>query len=136
MVVTVQKEVAQQIVAQPGRMSLLSVSVQLYGRPVIVEYVPSSSFYPQPKVGSAVVRIDVYERCALNVDEAAFFRIVRGGFSAPRKQLHNSLAQGLQIPPLEAAAVLERAGIEQRRRAETLSLGEWESVYRALAEKQ
>ena len=128
MVVMVQKEVAQAIVAQPGDMSLLSVSVQLYGKPSIVDYVPPRSFYPPPKVSSAIVRIEVYERPAVEEDVARFFDVVRGGFTAPRKQLHNSLAQGLKILPAEAAALLERAGISQKRRAETLSLEEWARV--------
>lgn len=135
MVVTVQREVARQIAARPGRMSLLSVGVQLYGRPEIVAYVPASSFYPRPKVNSAVLRVHVYERPLLQVDEAAFFRVVRGGFAAPRKQLHNSLAQGLDMLPRDAAAVLEKAGISPKRRAATLGLEEWHRVYSALAEE-
>ena len=131
MVVTLQKEVAQAIVAPPGKMSLLSVSVQLYGKPAIVDYVPAQSFYPPPKVDSAIVRIDLYERPRVAVaDEAKFFKVVRGGFSAPRKQLRNSLAQGLEMAPGEAAALLEEVGISQKRRAETLSLEEWARVYR------
>lgn len=131
MVVTLQKEVAQAIVALPGKMSLLSVSVQLYGNPAIVCYVPARSFYPPPKVDSAIVRIDSYERSPV-ADEAKFFSVVRGGFSAPRKQLRNSLAQGLKMAPGEAAALLEEAGISQKRRAETLSLEEWARLYRGL----
>ncbi len=132
MVVTVQKEVAQAIVAQPGDMSLLSVSVQFYGKPSIVDYVPPRSFYPAPKVDSAIVRIEVYDRPAVGVGDVAwFFEVVRSGFAAPRKQLHNSLAQGLKILPAEAAALLERVGISQKRRAETLRLDEWALLCRA-----
>ena len=122
MVITIQKEVAQAIVAPPGKMSLLSVSVQFYGKPTIVDYVPPQSFYPPPKVDSAIVRIDIYERPQVAV--------VRGGFSAPRKQLRNSLALGLEIAPREAAALLEEAGIGPKRRAETLSLEDGAGVYR------
>lgn len=134
MVVTLQKEVAQAIVAPPGKMSLLSVSVQFYGRPAIVDYVPARSFYPRPKVDSAIVRIDLYDHPAAAVDdEAKFFSVVRSGFSAPRKQLHNSLAQGLDISSGDAAALLEEAGISQKRRAETLSVEEWAKVYRVFS---
>lgn len=137
MVITVQKEVAQAIVAQPGKMGILSVGVQFYGKPTIVDYVPARSFYPPPKVSSAILRIDLYERPPVAVeDEALFFKVVRGGFSAPRKQLHNSLAQGLAIPTADAAALLKKAGISQRRRAETLSLEEWATVYRLFRERQ
>jgi 16S rRNA (adenine1518-N6/adenine1519-N6)-dimethyltransferase len=136
-VVTVQKEVAQAIAAPPGKMSLLSVSVQLYGKPTIVDYIPPQSFYPPPKVDSAIVRVDLYERPLVAIaDEATFFSIVRGGFSAPRKQLRNSLALGLEMSTGEVTALLEEAGIGQKRRAETLNLEEWASVYRVFVEKR
>ncbi len=136
-VVTVQKEVAQAIAAPVGKMSLLSVSVQLYGKPTIVDYIPPQSFYPPPKVDSAIVRVDVYERPLVTIaDEATFFSIVRGGFSAPRKQLRNSLALGLEMSTGEATSLLEEAGIEQKRRAETLNLEEWARVYQVFIEKQ
>ena len=129
MVVTVQKEVAQAMVAQPGEMSILSVSVQLYGKPSIVDYVPARSFYPAPKVDSAIVRIELYDHPAVEVDDVAqFFEVVRSGFAAPRKQLHNSLAQGLGVLPRDAATLLARVGIDQKRRAQTLSLEEWAGV--------
>jgi 16S rRNA (adenine1518-N6/adenine1519-N6)-dimethyltransferase len=137
MVVTVQKEVAQAMVAQVGKMSLLSVSVQFYGKPVIIDYIPARSFYPSPKVDSAIVRIDLYDRPRVAVeDEAAFFGVVRGGFSARRKQLRNSLAQGLEMSPGDAAALLNEARISEKRRAETLSLEEWATIYRLFVEKQ
>lgn len=135
-VAVLQKEVAQAIVASPGDMSLLSVSVQFYGSPKLVCYIPPRSFYPQPKVESAVIRIDVYDRTPLGVsDEPSFFRVVRGGFAAPRKQLRNSLAQGLGVAPSDAAEVLEKADIDYHRRAETLSLDEWIKLYRAFVGK-
>jgi 16S rRNA (adenine1518-N6/adenine1519-N6)-dimethyltransferase len=131
MVITVQKEVAQVMVAQPGKMSLMSVSVQFYGKPSIVDYVSARSFYPAPKVDSAIVRIELYDHHAVEVEDVAqFFEVVRGGFAAPRKQLHNSLAQGLKVSSAEAAALLQRAGISQERRAQTLTLEEWARVCR------
>jgi len=131
MVVMVQKEVAGEITAQPGRMSLLSVSVQLYGRPEIIGHVPASSFYPAPEVDSAVLRIIVYPRPAVDVaDIESFFALVRAGFRAARKQLANSLAQGLEVPKAEAASLLDRAGIKPQRRAETLTLEEWAQLWR------
>lgn len=126
MVVMVQKEVGKAIVAGPGDMGLLAVSVQFYGRPSIVARAPARSFYPPPKVDSVILRVDVYERPPIDVPGArAFFDTVRAGFSAPRKQLRNSLAQGLIIGTGEAAGLLQQAGIDPRRRAETLSLEEW-----------
>jgi 16S rRNA (adenine1518-N6/adenine1519-N6)-dimethyltransferase len=132
MVVMVQKEVAESIAAIPGKMSLLGVSVQLYGKPHIVEYVPAKSFYPSPKVDSAIVRIDVYEHPIVEVDIGGFFKVVKAGFSAPRKQLRNALAQGLAIPPNDAADILNRAGISSQRRAETLNLDEWAELHRTV----
>ncbi|MBN2098500.1 MAG: ribosomal RNA small subunit methyltransferase A [Dehalococcoidia bacterium] len=126
LVVMVQKEVGKAIVARPGDMSLLAVSIQFYGKPSIVARVPARSFYPPPKVDSVILRVDVYEKPPVSVPSArAFFETVRAGFSAPRKQLRNSLAQGLAFGAQEAAGLLQRAGIDPRRRAETLSIEEW-----------
>ena len=132
MVVMVQREVAKSMAAAPGRMRLLSVMVQLYGVPRIAFSVPPRAFRPVPKVTSSVVRIDVLDNPALALDsEEQFFRLVTAGFSAPRKQLHNSLANGLGIPAESARAMLESAGIEARRRPGTLSVPEWGQLYRA-----
>ncbi len=136
MVVMVQKEVGQSIVAAPGDMSILGISVQLYGKPTIVDYVPAQSFYPQPKVDSAIVRIDVYPKPVVEVrDIAGFFEIVKAGFSAPRKQIRNSLALGLQVTSAETEELLEKAGISPQRRPETLSLDEWAKLHRAFVSK-
>jgi 16S rRNA (adenine1518-N6/adenine1519-N6)-dimethyltransferase len=130
MVVTVQREVAQEMVAPPGKMRLLSVAVQLYGRPRIVTSVPPRAFRPVPKVTSAVVRIDVYPEPAVSFDsEQEFFRLVRAGFSAPRKQLHNCLRRGLDIPAEVSKEMLAAARIDPTRRAQTLSLQEWGTLY-------
>ena len=126
MVVMVQKEVAEAIVAEPGHMSLLSVNVQFYGQPRIIGYVPAQCFYPAPQVDSALLRVDLYPQPAVAVaNEGSFFELVRAGFSAVRKQIANSLAQGLGLPKAEVLALLGEAGIAPQRRAETLTLGEW-----------
>lgn len=126
MVVMVQKEVGKAIVAQPGDMSLLAVSIQFYGKPSIVARVPARSFYPVPKVDSVILRVDVHEKPPVSVPSSrAFFDTVRAGFSAPRKQLRNSLAQGLAVVTQESADLLQRAGIDPKRRAETLTIEEW-----------
>ena len=137
MVVMVQREVAEAIAAGPGDMSLLSVSVQFYGRPEIVSYVPAESFYPVPEVDSAVLRINLYPEPAVAVsDEGGFFELVRAGFAAPRKQLANSLSQGLGLPKPGVLPLLEKADIEGERRAETLTLEEWARLWRAVEEKR
>ncbi len=132
MVVMVQKEVAEAITAGPGKRSVLSISVQFYGRPEIVAMVPAASFYPEPEVDSAVVRIDVYPRPLVEVEEEGFFRLVRAGFTASRKQVANSLVQGLKLPKDEVLKLLGEARIDPQRRAETFTLEEWAALWRAL----
>jgi 16S rRNA (adenine1518-N6/adenine1519-N6)-dimethyltransferase len=136
MVVMVQAEVARAIAAKPGDMSLLSVSVQFYGRPEIVSRVPAQSFYPAPEVDSAVLRIELYPQPVVAVDEGGFFELVRGGFTSPRKQLANSLAQGLGLPKELILPILEKSDIDGERRAETLTLEEWARLWRVFEEKK
>ena len=131
MVVMLQKEVAEAVAAAPGDMSLLSVGVRFYGEPRIVGVVPAESFYPAPEVSSAIVRIDVYPRPRVDVDETGFFELVRAGFAAPRKQLANSLAQGLGLTKEVVSSLLEEAAIDPSRRAETLTIEEWAALLRA-----
>ena len=132
MVVTVQREVAARIVAGPGDMSLLAVSVQLYGRPRIAARIPAGAFYPPPQVDSAVLRIEVSQHPSLlhqaGLKESEFFRVVRAGFSQKRKTLRNSLSAGLGLAPAETEGFLNQAGIDPRSRAEKLSLEEWARV--------
>ncbi len=131
LVVMVQYEVAQRIVAEPGDLSLLGVSVQFYGQPRIVARVPARAFYPAPKVDSAILRVDIYEQAPLTPRERdTFFRVVQAGFSERRKQLHNSLAHGLHRKDEEIRGWLATAGIEANRRAETLSIEEWLRLWR------
>ncbi len=125
-VLLVQREVAQRIVAQPGGMSLLAVSVQFYARPDVLHTVPAGAFLPRPKVDSALLRLDLRPQPAVpDVDPAHFFRIARAGFGQRRKQLRNSLSAGLSSPKKDVSRWLRTAGIDPRRRAETLSLQEW-----------
>jgi len=134
MVVMVQKEVGEAVAAAPGKMRLLSVKTQFYSRPAIVSYVPAASFYPPPKVDSAILRLDVYSQPPIEVsDVAGFFDIVMHGFSAPRKQIRNSLAHSLDMPAGQVASLLEKAGIDSKRRAETLSLEEWRELWKVFA---
>ena len=134
MVVMVQKEVGEAIAANPGKMRLLSVSTQFYSKPTIIAFVPAGSFYPPPKVDSLILRLDVYSKPPIEVcDVDNFFDIVSCGFRSPRKQLRNSLAKALGMSPSQVALLLGRAGIEARRRAETLNLGEWKELWEVFA---
>ncbi len=130
MVVMVQREVARNMAAVPGQMRLLSVAVQLYGWPRIVASVPPRAFRPPPAVSSAVVRIDVYPDPAVTFDsEDHFFTLVRAGFSAPRKQIHNCLRNELPVSADIIGTMLSDAGIDPSRRAQTLSLDDWGKLY-------
>lgn len=135
MVVMVQREVGEAIVASSGNMSLLSISVQFYARPSVIACVPARSFYPPPKVDSVVLRLDLLPQPAIVVDDVAgFFNTVRCGFSSPRKQLHNSLAKGLGVSAAPVVSLLKKVGIEPQRRAETLTLEEWAKVWRGVSQ--
>lgn len=133
-VLMVQEEVAKRITAPPGEMSLLSVSVQFYGTPRLVHHVPAGAFYPVPKVDSAILRIEPLTEARLPQSEIeGFFEIVRAGFGQKRKQLRNSLAQGLHLPTQTIDQGMNMAGVDPERRAQTLSVDEWISLYRGLA---
>jgi 16S rRNA (adenine1518-N6/adenine1519-N6)-dimethyltransferase len=133
LVVTVQREVAQRITAGPGEMSLLALGVQVYGVPRIVVRIPAGAFYPPPKVDSAVVRIDISHRPRVgDVDVDALFRVARAGFGQKRKTLRNALRGGLDRRAVEIEQGLRAAGIDPRRRAETLNLEEWVELTRHL----
>jgi 16S rRNA (adenine1518-N6/adenine1519-N6)-dimethyltransferase len=123
----VQEEVAQRILAAPGEMSLLAVSVQFYAVPTLAMKLPAGAFYPAPKVDSAVVRLTVRQE-RRTVDPKEFFRVAQAGFGQKRKQLRNSLAAGLAISPAAGESILLDAGIDPQRRAQTLSIEEWERI--------
>jgi 16S rRNA (adenine1518-N6/adenine1519-N6)-dimethyltransferase len=125
-VLTLQKEVAERICAKPGDLSLLALSVQVYGEPRIAARIPAEAFFPAPKVDSAVLRVDIYASPRIKPELLdTFFRLIKAGFSQKRKTLRNSLSSGLHISPTEAAGLLTRADIDPQRRAETLSIEEW-----------
>ncbi len=142
-VLMVQKEVAQRICARPPEMSLLALSVQYYAIPKIVSYVSSGSFYPPPKVDSAIIKLTprlqvtgyrLQEKDGNKKPETwplkpeTFFRVVRAGFAGKRKQLINSLARGLKISKQEIQQKLSSIDINPQRRAETLTIGEWQKI--------
>ncbi len=125
-VLTVQKEVAQRICAAPGDMSLLALSVQVYGKPRIAARIPAGAFFPAPKVDSAVLCVDIYESPQIAPELLdTFFQLIKAGFSQKRKTLRNSLSSGLHISPAVTVSLLTNANVDPQRRAETLSLEEW-----------
>jgi 16S rRNA (adenine1518-N6/adenine1519-N6)-dimethyltransferase len=125
-VLTVQKEVAQRICAGAGKMSLLALSVQVYGKPVMGTSIPAEAFYPKPKVDSALLCIELFTQPVIPADRLErFFNLIKAGFSQKRKTLRNALSGGLRIAASESEGLLSAAGINPQRRAETLSLEEW-----------
>ena len=125
-VLTVQREVAERITAAPGDMSLLALSVQVYGKPKIALRVPAGAFYPSPSVDSSVVRIDLYPQPLISPELLdTFFRLAKAGFGQKRKTLRNSLSAGIGWPAERTARLLLSAGIDPQRRAETLAIDEW-----------
>lgn len=136
LVLTVQREVAERICAAPGDLSLLALSVQVYGEARIVARIPAGAFYPAPQVESAVVRIDIAPAPRIpQVWLPAFFRLAKAGFSQRRKTLRNALAGGLGWKPPQAESLLQEAGIDAQRRAETLSLEEWQRLAQVYIDK-
>ena len=125
-VLTIQKEVAERICAKAGDMSLLALSVQVYGRPKIVAQIPAGAFYPAPKVDSSVLVTDIYPIPRVSIDRLEiFFQLTKAGFSQKRKKLRNSLSAGMRLSTVETEKLLWAVDIDPQRRAETLSLEEW-----------
>jgi 16S rRNA (adenine1518-N6/adenine1519-N6)-dimethyltransferase len=103
----------------------------VYGEPRIAAHIPADAFYPAPKVDSAVLVVDIYPSPLIPEDHLdSFFKLIKAGFSQKRKTLRNSLSSGLHISPANAAELLRRANIDPQRRAETLSIKEWEELVR------
>jgi len=133
LVLTIQREVAERICAAPGDMSLLALSVQVYGAPRVAARIPAGAFYPAPDVDSSVLRVDLYiEPRIPEAQLGDFFTLARMGFSQKRKTLRNTLAAGLGCKGDAAAEMLHAAGIDPQRRAETLNLDEWRQVTDAI----
>jgi 16S rRNA (adenine1518-N6/adenine1519-N6)-dimethyltransferase len=128
----VQKEVAERAAAKPGAMSLLSVTAQFYWEIELGQVVKAELFTPPPKVDSQILIFKRRPGQLFDVDTKLFFRLVKAGFSQRRKTLLNSLSAGLDRSRDETEALCERASIDCRRRAQTLSLDEWEQLYKAL----
>ena len=135
MVLTVQQELARRIAAKPGKMSLLAVSVQFYADVSIDFSIKAGAFWPRPDVDSAVCSLFVRPEPPIDPSQVErFFRVVRSGFGQKRKQLQRNLRQ-FGWPEQKLLEALANAGIDGRRRAETLSVDEWLSVYRSLRDQ-
>lgn len=128
-VLTIQKEVAERITAAPGDLSLLALSVQVYGQARRAVRIPAGAFYPPPNVDSEVVRVDLYPQPLIPAEQIdTFFKLIKAGFSQKRKTLRNALSAGLRWNTGRAEELLRAAGIDPMRRAETLSIEEWRGL--------
>jgi 16S rRNA (adenine1518-N6/adenine1519-N6)-dimethyltransferase len=131
MVILIQKEVAERIVAKDGKESLLSIAVKIYGNPKIVAKVPAGAFNPPPKVDSAILAIkDISKKNFASIDEKVFFKIVRAGFAHKRKLLASNLASLYKKEDIGSA--MKNAGITKDARAEDISINEWKKLVREL----
>lgn len=136
MIVMVQKEVAEKIIAKPGEMSLLSVSIQLFGLPKIVKKVSPEAFFPKPKVDSAILAIRTYESWPWAIDDIkGFFKLVRCAFHAKRKQLGTNLRAALNLSREELQQAFDKTHVQWEERAEDLSMKDWEELFLALKKK-
>ena len=125
-VLTVQREVADRVVAEAGEMSLLALSVQIYGEAAITGRIPAGAFYPQPKVDSAILKIERYDTPRIQPELIGrVFQLARAGFGQKRKKLRNSLAAGCGVSTREAEAWLENSGIDPAIRAQQLTVEQW-----------
>ncbi|MBU2233295.1 ribosomal RNA small subunit methyltransferase A [Patescibacteria group bacterium] len=127
MVLMLQKQVAERIVAKPGKMSLLAVSVQFYAKPDIEQIVLKENFWPRSEVDSAIVKITLRQPKNREKD---FFQLVKFGFSAKRKMLKNNLAAGLKISQNQAVNKITNAGFNPKIRAQELSVDDWFKLLR------
>ena len=135
LVLTIQKEVARRICAQPGGLSLLALGVQVYGSPRIALDIPAGAFYPAPKVDSSVLVVDLYAEPSIGLENLdAFFRLAKTAFSHKRKMLHNALAGHPGLGSQGAGDLLKEAAIDPDRRAQTLTLEEWGRLTQAYLE--
>ena len=132
MVLIIQKEVAKRLIASPGEMSLLSVMVQYYSKPKIISILPRHYFWPRPEVDSALIEINLGGERKDDVDDNKFFKIVKIGYSARRKQLHNNLSAGLNIPSEKIKENLKKIGLSEQIRPQNLSVSNWQNLVKII----
>jgi 16S rRNA (adenine1518-N6/adenine1519-N6)-dimethyltransferase len=131
-ILTIQREVAQRVCAKAGELSLLALSVQVYGYAKIAARIPADAFYPTPKVDSAVLTIDLYDQPLIEADLLdVFFMLAKAAFTQKRKMMHNALAGAPGLNKEDVDALLSSVDIDPKRRAQTISIEEWERLTKA-----
>jgi len=128
-VLLIQKEVAQKIAAKEGKLNVLAIHVQTFGKPRIVEIVHKEAFYPAPKVDSAILEIEIFDEPLVSESEIKdLFKIVHAGFMHKRKTMHNALIRGMQLSGEDADKLLEKCGIDPDLRPQHLSIQDWYKI--------
>lgn len=142
-ILLVQKEVAQNLIAKPGNLNLLAISVQLFGEVKLLQNVLARDFYPSPKVGSAMLQITLSDKPRYDLTgrglagydltgEKKFFKVLRACFAGKRKQIHNTLVHNLGLDKNTVPGILERAGISPQARPQELAIEQWLKLVKAI----
>lgn len=134
LVLMVQKEVGERVVAKPGELSLLGISVQIYSDPEIAAHVSKKSFWPIPEVDSVILKIIPKNKYPQIKDKKLFFRILKMAFAGKRKQILNSLSNGLKIPKDQVMELLGKAKIDSTKRPQDIPIEDWIRLYQVLKE--
>lgn len=131
-VLTIQKEVAERIIAQPFKMNMLAVSVQIWAKPKIISFVPPAAFKPQPNVDSAIIKLVSYEMAKMGLPVVA---LAKAGFKQPRKLLINNLSFEA-LAKEDLFKIFQEIGLKDKVRAQDLSLDDWQRLSAVLTEKK
>ncbi len=135
LVLMVQKEVGERVIAKPGELSVLGISVQIYADAEIMRAVPKTSFWPVPKVDSVILKITPHDKYPEITDKKIFFRLIKLAFAGKRKQIHNTLTNGLKLPKDKIFEMLKSAGIEPTTRPQDVEIGEWIKLYQIISKE-
>jgi 16S rRNA (adenine1518-N6/adenine1519-N6)-dimethyltransferase len=129
LVLMVQKEVGERVVAQAGDLSILGISVQIYADVEIAATVPKDSFWPVPEVDSVVLKITPKDKYPEIRDKKLFFRIIKMAFAGKRKQIQNTISHGFDLSKPDVEKLLEKAGIEPATRPQDIEIAQWIKLY-------
>lgn len=130
-VLTVQKEVGERLTAAPGdsERGIVTVFLEQYAPTKMITTIPKTAFEPTPEVDAAVIKLVPNNQPI----DRAFERVVKAGFSAKRRQIHNSLKGSLKLSSAQVSAILEKSNVEPQKRAEDLSVSDWQALSRTFA---